>query len=175
MNEQTQIGQTPQEDNLPQEGEYSLYNLSDRKFGESMEKPQLGGQQVKIVNVKLLPAVILSKTKAGEDYKSVALRLYFNDEKTWENFSGVRMFKRADGSFSEPNIWLQGTNFASRIFKLWLSFRQKKNPSLKIENVSFKEFLFDLKGREVKIVQEQVRNPSRNEMTFKNMIQEFIS
>lgn len=176
MEQDQQLGhETLEKDTPPQTKEIPIGDLDNRNFGDKVEKQHLGGQRVTIFDVKLLPTGKLSQTKdKTKEYEPVTLRLFYNDNKIWENLNGVRMFKRSDGTFGEPNLWPKGTNAASRVFKKWLAFKNK-TAELKVEDVSFKDFLTDLKGKTVSIVEETVNNPTTGVPTFKNMVEEFLS
>ncbi len=173
----------PQEENqqdkpIPEEtvkpGEViNIDDLPDRKLGESLPKPHLNGQLVKISDVALVAGEI-KMTRSNKQIKSFQLKLTYEVDKeggevAFESYGGFGKFINPDGSESILTLNWQGTNQGALIFNKWLDF-----VGLEVEKVSLKDFLMGLKGLKAKLKEIPVNNPMKNEMTHKNVVEFFI-
>jgi hypothetical protein len=146
-----------------------INSLSDRKFGEKTEKPKLGGKKAVILEVKLRPTCKVSATKDGtKKYEPLILTLTYeiDGQQYYENYGGMQRFIH-DGEPGQPTVWAEGKNAAAVLFKLW-----REHTGKKLEDVSVKEWLGDLVGKQVELT-EKVTMYEGNE-GHKNVVSSFI-
>ena len=146
-----------------------INSLSDRKFGEKTEKPKLGGKKAVVIDVKLRPTGKVNASKDGtKKYEPLILTLTYeiDGQNYYENYGGMQRFIH-DGEPGQPTVWAEGKNAAAVLFKLW-----REHIGKKLEDVSVKEWLRDLVGKQVELV-EKVTMYEGNE-GHKNVIAKFL-
>ena len=111
------------------------------------------------------------KTRDGKkECKSCIFAIHYDNKGQIEFYSGIRIFKTDDGKYSHPSMTKDRNNQASRLLGLYADFKQKD-----INEVSLKEFFSYLNSEpKVKIVSEEVLNPTTKEKIRKNMIGSFV-
>ena len=159
---------TEKQQNLP----IDVDSLSDKKIGQTVEKPHLDGKTATISKVELSATGDIRTSKDGtKKQETILCKVYYQidgaKEDAYENYGGVSRFVREDGSKSEPTIWTDGKNAAAKLFKKWL-LKVNKNA----EDVSLKEFFKGLQGMKVMLKEEQVAY--QGDISYKNIVEIFL-
>lgn len=115
------------------------------------------------------------KSKSGKvEYKYCTFALHYDKDGQQEFYSGVRVFKREEGGVikhSHPTIMTDRKNQSSKLLGLYADFKKKD-----INEIGLKEFMNFLNSQpKVRIVVEEVINPTNDETVRKNMVAEFIN
>lgn len=147
--------------------EINLTQMSDRKIGESVEKPNLDGQTVSITDVSLKETNEERTTQDGTKKQKTVIFSIEYDGIHRENYGGVTSFIYDDGNTGEPTIWPEGKSAAAVLFNKWLKFVGKE-----VGDVSFKEFFVGLKGMTAQIVNVPVYY--QDEEFRKNIVDSFV-
>lgn len=133
---------------------------------EGLAKPNLGGEIVRIHSVKLLLTSEEKTTRAGMTYREVIFRVYYNGDRTYENYRGVRQYK-VNGEWLEPTIPLTVSSDAARLFRMWMSKKCRPVPQATAEDM-----FQGLVGMNAKL--EQVVRIYDGRRYHKNLITSFI-
>ena len=152
--------------------EYDFSKASDRIAAPP--RINLDGKVVVIKDAKiLLPEISIpwAKTRDGKwDVKPCNLKLFYDFESQVEFYSGVKVFKKDNGKYSDPAISNTGDNQASALKVEYAKFKEKN-----INEVSQLEFLSFLKSYpKARLKAVDFTNPKTKTVVKKNMVEEFI-
>lgn len=145
-----------------------INELPDTKIGQINEKPTLDGQTTIITNITLTPLTEQTTKDGTKTYKPILFRIHYGDPTQYENYGGVQQFKKEDGTYEPPTIWLEGKSSAAKLLKKWLE-HTKQQP----ENISYKDFFKNLIGQKVKL--KTITTKYNHEEYKKNIIDQFIN
>jgi len=111
------------------------------------------------------------KTRDGKkENKACIFAIHYDHKGQVEFYSGIRIFKTDDGKYSHPSMTRDRNNQASKLLGIYADFKKKD-----INEVSLKEFFSYLNSEpKVKVVVEEVVNPTTKEKIRKNMIGSFV-
>ena len=139
------------------------------------DRVDLDGQEVTIIDAKLiLPSKnepwTTPQNKSPHVYKACQLKLFYSEGGQQEFYSGTKVFKNEDGTYTHPSIHTDGKSQASQLLGVYAKFKGKK-----IEEVSLKEFLGFLASKpKARIKGQQFTNPKNGNVIKKNMVGEFL-
>ena len=144
---------------------------------KSPPRVDIEGQEVVIEDAKIILPPSDRAWDVSRDgktqYKMCTFRLFYDKDNQQEFYSGVRVFKRMEGTvekYSHPNIMANAKNQASKLLQAYAKFKGKE-----AREVSMKEFLSYLKSKpKARIKAETVKNPTNDEEVKKNLVGEFI-
>ena len=112
------------------------------------------------------------KEGSNARYKSCSFYLNYDFEGQREYFSGVKVFKTANGGYSHPTISKSGPrpSQATSLMTLYAEYKEKD-----LNDVNLKEFMAFLNSQpKVQIKTHEVQNPDTGELVKKNLVGKFL-
>lgn len=157
-----------------QEGqEFDFTNMPDNV--KAPERIDLNGKEITITDVKLILPLkseqwTIPKNKSPNVYKPCKLKVFYSEGGQQEYYSGSKVFKNDDGTYTLPTIHTDRNSQASELLGKYADFKKKD-----IKEISLKEFLGFLASKPKAMIEAQeFNNPNTNQPVKKNMIGKFL-
>jgi len=150
--------------------EYDINKAPKRTKGP--DKIDLDDKEVVIPEMKVIlpkPESEWETTKNKKfKYKSCQFILFYDNDGQREYYSGMKVFQRNDGKYSDPVIQNNADTQASKLKKVYADYKGKKS-----EEVSMYEFLSFLKSKPKALIKKEIVEYEKKKYN-KNFVCKFL-